>query len=79
MLLVDKDQVALHVLVELVRVFVAIQLAGPGFSPRSAELTGLNCPWNEVQNSSGNSKLCKELCHDHDGGMAPAYMQFLQR
>ena len=78
-LLVEVDQVALHVFVELVRVFVATQLAGPGFSPCSAELTGLKCLWNEVQNSLRDGNIFKELCHHHDGSMTPAYMKFVER
>ena len=79
MLLVDDGQVALHVFVELVRTFVATQLARPGFSPCSAELTGSNCLWTEVQNSLRDSNIFKELCHHHDGSMTPAYMKFLER
>ena len=71
-LLVNEEQTALHMFVEPVTVLCARHMAWPGLGPCSTELTHLNCFWNEVQNSLGNSNMSKEPCHHHDRGMTPA-------
>ena len=56
-MLVDEEQVTLHLFVELVCVFRDARMAWPSLSPCPANLARPNCFWYEIQNSLRDSEM----------------------
>ena len=71
----DEDEVALDLLVELVRNFHAAYVVWARFGPLSADLTRLDDLRDELEDFVGDANPVEEAAHHVLGRVPPSYVQ----
>ena len=77
--LVDKQEIALDLLVEGIRDIHTAHVVWAWSGPHAAYLTGIADLWDQIEDCIGDSDTLEEATHYRGRGMPPSHVQLSQR